>query len=888
MDAQHLDFEQARAKHLLFKARLRAILYGIEVDEGPVLSQYECSLGKWIYSHALQAYGHLPQMLQLEKVHANIHTSAQKLIALYHQGKVQEARKGLSEMESVADELVGLLQQLEQAIRQNKNDRTAANTVPLSVKLEEFHKILNANIELDKRIKEQVKETEQAKERFELLAKATQDVVWDWDLTTNILWWNEGMQEIFGYPKSEIEPDIQSWEKRIHPEDKERVLKSIEGVIAHGVSNWSAQYRFLKADGSYAIVYDRAYALHNSEGKAYRMVGSMQDLTGLKQYEQKLLFSEGRFETLIDTLEEGITIHNDEGTITSANESAQKLLGLTLNELTGKTPFDPAWKAIHEDGSDFPGDTHPPYLAVNTKKRQVNQVMGIRRKDNTLAWVQVNSSPLLSPGTANLLGAVTSFFDITAIKQAEEELNIFKFLAELANDAFILMRADGSFAYLNTQAKKRWGYTDEEVLHIRVPDVDPIYQEDRFNEAFKLAQNQTIPVFETLHKRKDGVVFPVEINMKGITVAGEQYLFAVGRDITERKKAEDALRESEERFKLAIENTEAGVFDTDLINKTTIRSYKHAQIYGYGDNKEEWTVDKMASHIIPDDYNLAYETYLESIKTGFLDSSYRIKRLDGAIRWVNVVGKVYYNEKNEPIKIIGIASDITDKKALQKQKDEFISTVSHELKTPVTSIKAYNQFLKRSLKGDENLRNRDFLDRMDVQISRLQNLIRDLLDITRLENNKLALKKEPLELNILLKEVISDLQLITPTHQILITENTPITVCSDRDRIIQVITNLVTNSVKYSPQNEKVYVSLKKENSFAVCCIEDFGIGIPEEHHIPIFERFHQAGNINQQAGLNLGLGLYISKEIVRNAGGDIWLESTVGKGSRFYFSLPL
>ncbi|MDQ3047452.1 MAG: CZB domain-containing protein [Bacteroidota bacterium] len=108
-DSVKLDFEQARAKHILFKSRLRSILYGIELDETPVLSHYECNVGKWIYNHALRAYGHLTEMVELEKVHAEIHSSARRLVTLYKDGKVEQARLGLQEMENVADHLVELL-----------------------------------------------------------------------------------------------------------------------------------------------------------------------------------------------------------------------------------------------------------------------------------------------------------------------------------------------------------------------------------------------------------------------------------------------------------------------------------------------------------------------------------------------------------------------------------------------------------------------------------------------------------------------------------------------------------------------------------------------------------------------------------------------------------
>jgi PAS domain S-box-containing protein len=138
--------------------------------------------------------------------------------------------------------------------------------------------------------------------------------------------------------------------------------------------------------------------------------------------------------------------------------------------------------------------------------------------------------------------------DNTLLREAEEELRKFRIISDYAFDAFILMREDGTFAYLNDLALKRWGYTKEESLHIRVPDVDPIYQEDKFKEAFALAQKQYISPFETIHKRKDGTTYPVEISMGGIILDGKPHMFAVARDITERKLAEETLKARNEEL----------------------------------------------------------------------------------------------------------------------------------------------------------------------------------------------------------------------------------------------------------------------------------------------------------------------------------------------------
>ena len=166
--------------------------------------------------------------------------------------------------------------------------KSKGNHHAIDVDLNELYELQKANYELDRRIKEQSKELFAAKERFELVAKATQDAVWDWNLLSNERWWNEGFKKLFGYKQEDIEPTVESWYSRLHPNDGERVIKGIREAINKGEKNWSDEYRFRKADGSYAYIYDRGYAVHDNEDKTYRMVGSMQDITVIKHAEEEL------------------------------------------------------------------------------------------------------------------------------------------------------------------------------------------------------------------------------------------------------------------------------------------------------------------------------------------------------------------------------------------------------------------------------------------------------------------------------------------------------------------------------------------------------------------------------------------------------------------------
>ncbi|MBC7920918.1 MAG: PAS domain-containing protein [Ferruginibacter sp.] len=290
MNTQHFDFDQARAKHLQFKSRLRSILYGAPMDEQPVLSHYECGVGKWIYAHGLVAYGHIPEMHELEKVHATIHTVARELVGRYQQGEVEQARRGLPLMEKVALELNELLTTIERKVTGIER-APADESALLAENLRLFRELKAANYELEERIEEQTVELQKSKERFELASLATQDVIMDWDIVQKTVWWNDSYRSQFGYPSEAIEPGVESWYNQIHPRDRERIKKEIEQTFSQENKQWSGEYRFRAAKGFYRHVNHRSHILYQPPGQPCRMVGSLQDVTDRKRTQEALLKS---------------------------------------------------------------------------------------------------------------------------------------------------------------------------------------------------------------------------------------------------------------------------------------------------------------------------------------------------------------------------------------------------------------------------------------------------------------------------------------------------------------------------------------------------------------------------------------------------------------------
>lgn len=233
-------------------------------------------------------------------------------------------------------------------------------------------------------------------------------------------------------------------------------------------------------------------------------------------------------------------------------------------------------------------------------------------------------------------------------------------------------------------------------------------------------------------------------------------------------------------------------------------------------------------------------------------------------------------------------TDITERKQAEQRKDELISMISHELKTPVTGIKGFTQVLYSRFKKRDDEETLHFLSRMDAQINKLTRLINDLLDISKMNVGKLRFAEEVFDLDGLIQETVENLQAVTPTYTLRIERRARAQVFGDRDRIGQVLLNLLTNALKYSPEAEVVRIHAFCEGDHAVVSVQDFGIGIAEAHHQKIFERFYQVTDPVEKTYPGLGIGLYLSNEIISRHSGRMWVESQRGKGATFSFSLPL
>lgn len=259
---------------------------------------------------------------------------------------------------------------------------------------------------------------------------------------------------------------------------------------------------------------------------------------------------------------------------------------------------------------------------------------------------------------------------------------------------------------------------------------------------------------------------------------------------------------------------------------------------------------------------------------------------DGRIIHVSITVSPIRDSQGNIIGASKIARDITERIEMEKRRDEFVSIASHELKTPITSQKAFGELLERLIDENGDTKYKKYIQKINQQTNKLTNLIEDLLELSRVQTGRLRMERRKFKFDNLVSEIIENAQLTT-SHTIVKKGKTDMNVKGDRERIGQVLTNLISNAVKYSPHSDTVIVNSEVKGANIQVSVQDFGIGIPTEYHQKVFERFFRVSGDDEKTYPGMGIGLHVCLEIVRYHNGTMWVESEKGKGSTFYFTIP-
>lgn len=668
------------------------------------------------------------------------------------------------------------------------------------------------------------------------------------------------------------------------------------------------------------------------------------DITERKKAGNLIIDSEEIFRSIVQQSIDGIMIVNENGVIIEWNYSMEKITGLKRDNAVNQLVWDALYSIAPEDKKTEENYRRIKINALDFIERIDPTSLGklfedrIQRADGSIRFLQ--SLPFLIKTSKGKL--ICSFHrDIIEHKKSEEELEKYRSqLEELvkrrtqeltklteslkkeigekekaeekyrelfnrANDMISLGEIEengmpGRFIEINDVASQRLGYTKEEFLNMT--PVDIVATDKRVEmpkHAEELARTGHAR-FEIVHVAKDGSRIPVEINNHIFKLKGKKVALAISRDISERKNAELALKESEEELKAVIESSPDSITVTDL--NLNIILCNQATVKMYGASVKEEIIGLNAFNLVdPKDRPRLSEIVMEILSTNkSINLELNLQRKDGTTFPAELSGNIIKDAQGNPSQFIAITKDINERKEAERKLKETINELersnkelqsftyitSHDLQEPLRIIASYAGLIKHRYEGQLDKDADDFIEYMVSEASRMKSMIQGLLDYSRIgtESNEFR------EFNAqsALKVALSILEPLIKENNAKITYDPLPTIFADEDQMSRVFKSLIGNAIKFRKPNEapRIHISSKREGDEYNFSVKDNSIGIEAEYADRIFEVFKRLHSIGEYEGA--GIGLAIVKRIIDHHGGRIWVKSQYGEGSMFYFTIPI
>lgn len=468
-------------------------------------------------------------------------------------------------------------------------------------------------------------------------------------------------------------------------------------------------------------------------------------------------------------------------------------------------------------------------------------------------------------------------------------------LANATDDAIISKTLQGVITFWNTGATKMFGYTNEEAVG---NDIRLLIPKDRMHEASmmlqKIEKGDRLRNFETIRITKEGIQKYVSLSVSPILNERGQVIGAsvIARDISQRKLAE----ERQAILAAIVDSSDDAIISKTLEGIITSWNKAAQKMFGY---TEAEAIGKHISIIIPAERIEEETMIISNIRQGHKIDHFETVRIakDGSERFISLTISPVKDGDGDIIGASKIARDISVRIQAEKQqelyirrlhelnqyKDEFMVMASHELKTPLTVILANLQILEQMMQHDPFVSQ---LRKTIAKTKKMAELIRNLLDVSKIQSGKLELNLTTFDLNQLIADVVSNLKSTTQNHTIDFENNSQLMIKADQYRIEQVLINIIGNAIKYAPNGGDIAINTRQENCGIQIQIADEGIGIPEIDIENIFQRFYRSrGKARSFSGS--GVGLYISYEIIKEHKGTITVKSEEGKGSTFLITIP-
>ena len=500
------------------------------------------------------------------------------------------------------------------------------------------------------------------------------------------------------------------------------------------------------------------------------------------------------------------------------------------------------------------------------------------------------------------------------LKTADQTYRVF---IEKMNEGAVTLNQDNTILYSNSRFAAMMGLSLEKVIGLNFAVFIPEVSVDKFNDLMDKGWEEDCKG-EILLANKLGKLTPCQLSCTTLDLDEGTALSLILTDLTSQKEIEWELKIKNEQLLAAqnaavklnneLEDTVKARTNDLLISREHFKllannipqmtwtnlpggevDFYNQQWYNYTGSRYAESIGWGWQHMLhPDDLPNTLDKYIEALKTGnTFEVENRYKRWDNTYRWHLNRAVPLRDDSGAIIFWVGTATDIEDQKREMDRKDEFIGVASHELKTPLTSLKGYLQLINSYKKEELPPVVKQYIGKASVAVNKLQHLINDLLDVSKIQAGRLEYAMGEVNLSDLMMQVVENSKHIYPSHELEVQLQPNILITGNAERLEQVLMNFINNAVKYSLADKRILLKTIVKDNLVRVSVTDFGIGLSAEQIDRIFERFYRVED-KRHITSGLGMGLYISDEIISNHRGKIGVDSELGNGATFYFELPV
>ncbi len=739
--------------------------------------------------------------------------------------------------------------------------------------------------------------------RFRNAVKATNDAIWDWDLVTNEVAWNDALYSAFGFDEGTVGTSAQWWLDRIHPDDRLRVEHSLHAAIEGGAAHWSDRYRFLRADGGYAPVLDRGYIVRSEKGNSQRMIGAMQDLTALAALNDRIEENQRRFERVLQSVDVGLWYCDlpFAELIWDARVKAHFWLPEDAT-VTIETFYD----RIHSE--DRLRTKEAIDRSIENRSNYDIEYRTCNPDEIGIKWIRaIGSTSYDAEGGPIRFDGLT--LDITAEKESERALVDKQRHLSLALAAGRLGSWDIDLktgrGQISGSLGAILGVSSHELEGVATFFFDFTHVDDREQSQLKFD--------EALNRGADGI----DLEYRIVTRKGEirwlsshmlilkdenqtaNRIFGVSIDITERKSYELTLAASEERFRGLASAVPQIVWTMTPGGQT---EYFNDRWFVYtGHARDE--VERPGNAIHPDDIaRILADSASTLLEKRTWVSEYRLRRHDGEYRWHLARRVPIRNLEGEIIRWVGSATDIHDQKrfaellelqvkertaaltAANKELEAFSYSVSHDLRAPLRGIDGFSRMLETRYGHLLPQQGLEFIQRTRAAASRMGVLIDDMLQLSRLTRREMRVDR--INLSVMVEEIAFELRTKDHHRSADFDIEQGVVAIADPSLIRAALENLIGNAWKFTGNRSKTIIrfGIQIIENEGVYFISDNGAGFDMAYSKKLFGAFARLHGDDEFEGT--GIGLASVQRVINRHGGRVWAEGTVDQGATFYFTL--